>query len=126
MTNEYTLQQELTQIYLDFYVEGFKHNDIGLIDKIVQYPLTYIKNGKVISCSSYPIDPLKLKTELGWDHSENWQFSVVAVNETEAHLTASAQRCRKDGSVIEKVHGFYAFTKTNEGWRMFALADITY
>lgn len=120
------LKDEVTNTYMKYYVEGFKSNDVSLIDKMVQYPIAYIKDGKVELCDSYPINPEKLKKEKGWDHSIEWKFEVTAVNSKEAHAVASAVRCKKDGSKIESVHGFYAFANTPDGWKMFAVADITF
>ena len=117
------LKQELIDTYNKFYVEGFKTNDIALIDQVVDYPLTYVKNGEVSSVMHYPVNPADLKAETGWDHSKDWYFDVPAITETSAHVVASATRCRKDGSVIERVHGFYAFRKTQGMWKMYALAD---
>ncbi len=120
------MREELIKIYQDYYVEGFRTNDVSLIDKIVRYPIAYIKSGRVEMRDSYPVDPAKLKEELGWDHSIDWSYEVSGINETTAHMVASATRCRKDGSVIEHVHGFYAFTKTDVGWKMYAMADIAF
>ena len=120
------LKQEVIDTYMKYYVEGFKNNDIEQIDKIVQYPIAYIQSGRVQMCDDYPIDPRQLKLEKQWDHSIEWKFEVTAVNENEAHAVASAVRCKEDGSKIESVHGFYAFTNTLEGWKMYAVADITF
>jgi len=68
----------------------------------------------------------KLKKEKQWDHSTEWKFEIVAVTETDAHAVASAVRCRSDGSKIESVHGFYAFTKTDDGWKMYAVAEVEF
>jgi hypothetical protein len=35
-----------------------------------------------------------------------------------------AERVRADGSLIETVAAFYAFTRTAGGWKLFALSDI--
>ena len=120
------LKAEVTDAYMKYYVEGYKSNDLLLIDKIVQYPLAYIKGGAVKMCDSYPINPKELKFEKQWDHSIDWCFEVTAVNEGEAHAVASAIRCRKDGTKIEHVHGFYAFTKKSGKWKMYAVADTTF
>lgn len=120
------LRSEVHDTYMENYVAGFKSNDVTLIDKMVKYPIAYIKNGSVTMCDSYPIDPKSLKEEKGWDHSVDWKFEVTAVNDSEAHAVASAVRCRKDGSRIESVHGFYALTKTVDGWKMYAVADTTF
>lgn len=121
-----TLKEKLYNTYMNYYVEGFKANDVGMIDKIVKYPIAYIKDGTVRMCDRYPIDPRSLKEEKQWDHSIDWKFEITAVNQQEAHAVASAVRCRKDGSVIESVHGFYAFTLIEGEWKMYALADNTY
>ena len=120
------LKDELRSLYMDFYVEGFKQNDVSIIDKIVRYPIAYIKMGQVEMRDSYPVDPKALKEETGWDHSVDWKFDIPALNESSAHAIASATRCRADGSVIEHVHGFYAFTRVDGEWKMYALADTTF
>ena len=125
MTEE-QLKEELLKAYTEFYMEGFKTNDVTLIDKIVQYPITYIKDGVVEKMDHYPIDPAKLKAEKEWDHSIDWEFEIPAINQTSAHVVASATRCRADGSVIEHVHGFYAFTKVEGNWKMYVIADTTF
>lgn len=125
MTHE-KLRSDLHDTYMKYYVEGFKSNDVGMINKIIKYPIAYIKDGVVSMCDKYPIDPGKLKEDKQWDHSTEWKFEVAAINEQEAHAVASAVRCREDGSKIESVHGFYAFTMSDEGWKIYAVADITF
>jgi hypothetical protein len=45
---------------------------------------------------------------------------------TKAHVVLpNVKRWRKDGSLIEIVSAFYAFTKTPEGWKMFAISGIS-
>ena len=120
------LRESLHSDYTRYYVAGFKSNDVALIDKMVRYPITYIKDGEVTVCDEYPIDPQKLKQEKGWDHSTDWKFDITAVNDIEAHAVASAVRRRADGSKIESVHGFYAFTMTDDGWKIYAFAEATF
>ena len=79
------LRSEVHETYMENYVAGFKNNNVTLIDKMVKYPIAYIKNGTVTMCDSYPIDPKSLKEEKGWDHSVEWKFEVTAVNDSEAH-----------------------------------------
>lgn len=117
------LKKELTDAY-QTYIEGFRTNDVTLIDRIVRYPLAYLKDGAVVMCDRYPIDPMKLRSEKAWDHSTNWHFEITAINERGAHAAASATRCRADGSVIERVHGFYAFTNSNGEWKMYAFGEV--
>jgi len=119
-------KQVLADLYERYYVAGFRANDVGLINRIVHYPLAYIKDGSVRMVDHFPVDPAKLKAELGWDHSKDWAFEVIAVGERQAHVNAYATRCRADGSEIERVQGFYAFKKIGNDWKMFALADIVF
>lgn len=118
------LKQEVIDTYNQYYIEGFKQDDISIIDQIVEYPLTYIKDGKVTTLDKYPVNPAELKRELQWDHSKDWKFEVAGINETSANVFASATRCRKDGSVIEYVRAFYGFKKVDGQWKMHVLADI--
>jgi len=117
------MKQELIDTYQNFYVEGFKTNNVSLIDQIVVYPIAYIKQGSVAMLDHFPVNPVKLKAEIEWDHSKDWNFDIPAITKDHAHVVASATRCRKDGSVIERVHGFYAFKKINGIWKIYALAD---
>ena len=36
----------------------------------------------------------------------------------------SGTRIRKDKTIIEKYTVFYAFTKRDDGWRMYAISDV--
>lgn len=116
-------RQNLIDAYEAFYVTGFRSNNVTLIDQIVQYPLTYIKDGKTRVVGCFPIDPARLKSDLGWDHSKDWSFEALAIGKEQAHVTAKATRCRADGSVIERVHGIYIFAKVAGAWKMSMLAD---
>lgn len=120
------LKKEVQDIYTQFYVEGFKTNDISLIDKIVRYPIAYLKNGAVEMFDHYPVDPATLKADKQWDHSTDWNFDVAAISDQDAHVTASATRRRADGSIIERVHAFYDFTRVDGEWKMYAIAEIVF
>lgn len=124
--NQDELKEELRAVYRDYYAVGFSNNDLSLINQVVQYPIAYINNGQVRMYDQYPADPARLKAEKGWDHSRDWTFDVVAVSETEGRVEASATRCRADGSVIEYIHGYYAFTRINGKWKMYALSGVSF
>tara|TARA_B100001540_G_C15263785_1_gene398256 strand:- start:210 stop:371 length:162 start_codon:yes stop_codon:yes gene_type:complete len=49
---------------------------------------------------------------------------VLILNSTKGHVISSGTRIRKDKSVIEKYTVFYAFTKTDVGWKMYAISDV--
>ena len=66
-----------------------------------------------------------MKKVKGWHHSDSFEIDVVAMTETKAHLVCrNVRRLREDGSLIEEASAFYAFKKTGEGWKMFAISDV--
>lgn len=117
---------KLRKLYEEFYMTGFKTDDVNLIDRIVSYPIAYLKDGKVEMCDQYPVNPAKLKAEKGWARSTDWHFDIPAINEYQAHVIASATRLKADGSVIERVHALYDFKKIDGEWKMYALAEINF
>lgn len=117
---------ELQKLYEDYYMAGFKNNDVDLINKIISYPFTHLKDGAVNVCDTFPVDPARLKAEKGWDHSAEWQFHIPAINNHQAHAIASVNRYRADGSLIEHVHALYDFKKVDGAWKMHALAEINF
>lgn len=119
-------RKEVHDVYMNYYVPGFSNNDMATIDKVVNYPIVHIQNGTVSMHDTYPIDPQQLKIEKDWDHTSDWKFEVTAANEKQAHAVASSIRRKADGSIIEYVDAFYAFTKTSDGWKMFAVSDVTF
>ena len=67
----------------------------------------------------------EMKKVKGWHHSDSFEIDVVAMTETKAHLVCrNVRRLREDGSLIEEASAFYAFKKTGEGWKMFAISDV--
>ena len=97
------------------------------INAVIQYPLTVISDGQAHDLFEFPISPAELKAKTGWHTTVDAEIDVVAVSETKAHvILRNARRLRQDGSLIETVSAFYAFTKTNDdAWRMFAISVIT-
>jgi len=121
--NESVLKEELLKVY-NVYIEGFKLNDINLINSIIQFPIAILKEGTVEMLDHFPINPEELKIEKEWNHSTDWNFNITAINETNAHINASAIRRRKDGSFIEKVSAFYGFVKVDAKWKMYSFSEI--
>ena len=108
------------------YLEAFLDDDIATIDALVQYPLAYIGDGKVDMLHEYPIKPSTLMAAKGGHTSIDVDYEVIGVSETKAHLVLKrCTRVRSDGSPIEDVCAFYAWTKTDDGWKMFAVSDVT-
>ena len=109
------------------YLDAFNNSDISAIDRCIKYPLAYIGAGEVSLLDKFPINPADLKASKGWDRSEGIEIDVVAIGETKAHLVMrNACRLRKDGSLIEEATGFYAYTKVDGDWKMFAISDIVF
>jgi hypothetical protein len=116
---------EVVQAY-ERYLEAFLADDLAAIDALVQYPLAYIGDGRVSMLEEYPIKPSALMATKEWHTSVDMEFEVVGISETKAHLILKrGTRVRRDGSPIEDVYAFYAWTKTSEGWKMFAVSDVT-
>jgi hypothetical protein len=66
-----------------------------------------------------------MQASKGWDRSEGIEIDVVAIGETKAHLVMrNARRLRENSSLIEEATGFYAYTKEDGEWKMFAFSDI--
>ena len=107
------------------YLSAFNNDDIDTINSIVAWPLSYIGDGKVTSLDQFPVKPSELRESMGWDRSEGFEIDVVAVTEKKAHIVMrNTRRLRKDGSLIEEASAFYAFARTGDGWKMFALSDV--
>jgi hypothetical protein len=107
-------------------LQAFLNDDIAAIDALVQYPLAYIGDGKVTMLNEYPIKPSALMAAKAWHTSIDMAYEVVGISETKAHLVLRrGTRVRRDGSPIEEVAAFYAWTRTADGWKMFAVSDVT-
>ena len=75
----------------------------------------------------FPIDPREWKKKTGLATSNACEIDVVAVSEKKSHiLMRNCRKHRDDGSLIEEATRFYAFKKTNDGWKMYAFSDITF
>jgi hypothetical protein len=108
------------------YLEAFLAEDVAAIDALVQYPLAYIGDGKVTMLDKWPFKPSMLREAKGWHTSIDMEYEVIGISATKAHLVLKrGTRVRRDGSPIEDIHAFYAWTRTADGWKMFALSDVT-
>ena len=118
-------ETEILRAY-ERYLEAFLADDIAAIDALVQYPLAYIGDGTVRMLDEYPIKPSALMAAKQWHTSVDTDYEVVGISETKAHLVLKrCTRVRRDGSPIEHVFAFYAWTRTEDGWKMFAVSDVT-
>ena len=72
-----------------------------------------------------PFNPKEFKASKGWVSNDGTVIDLVAVGETKAHLVMrNTRRLRADGSLVEEASAFYAYTRTADGWKMFALSGI--
>lgn len=118
------LTKEITVAYQD-YLQAFRDDDMETINSLVSYPLAYIGEGVVTMLNEFPIRPSALMHQTGWYDTLHMTYEVVGITETKAHLVLrSGTRVRQDGSPIEDIAAFYAWTKTAEGWKMFAVSDV--
>jgi hypothetical protein len=108
------------------YIAAFRANDLAALDRLIQYPLAYIGDGRTVLLDAFPIKPAELMASKQWHDTHDLHAKVVFMSAGKAHvLVRRATRVRADGSPIEVVSAFYALTRTASGWKLFALSDIT-
>lgn len=119
------IRDEVLATYMA-YLTAFRANDVEAIDRLVQYPLAYIGDGKTTLVDSYPIKPAELMATKQWHDTKHLSCEVVFASANKAHvILRQATRVRADGSPIETVSGFYALIRIPSGWKFFAMSDIT-
>ncbi len=119
-----SLTSEVVEAY-QRYLDAFMSDDMEAINALVSYPLAYIGEGEVTMFNEYPIRPSALREKTGWSDTRDVHFKVVGISETKAHLILeSGTRVRQDGSPIEDIHAFYAWKRTADGWKIFAVSDV--
>ncbi len=107
------------------YSEAFRNGDLPGINEHVHYPLAFIADGTVSIVKEFPLDPNVLRTSKGWANNEGAEIELLASSDTKAHvILRNLRRLRADGSLIEEVNAFYAFTKTAAGWKINAMSGI--
>lgn len=118
-------KQELMAAFVA-YARAFKNNDMAALDMLMIYPLAYIGDGIVRMVDSYPVQPGDLIARTGWHDTKDIEFEVVFASADKAHvILLRATRVRADGSPIETVSGIYALARRPEGWKFFAVSDVT-
>ena len=116
-------EKEVLKAY-EKYLVYFLNNDMDGINSIVKFPITYIADGECKSLNTFPVKPKEMMDSKQWDTTIDTNTYTHGTNSTKGHVISSGTRRRKDKSVIEKYTVFYAFTKTNDGWKMYAISDI--
>lgn len=109
------------------YLDAFMLSDEEAIRDCIVWPCTFLGNGSSESMDVYPYSPAELRRRKGWEVSTGMEIDVVAVSDQKAHvLLRNSERVRADGSLIEEISAFYAFTKTLDGWKIFAMSSIEF
>ncbi len=109
------------------YLDAFMASDEQAIRDCLQWPCTFIMEGRVETHDAFPYSPTELKRKKDWATSVGLEIDVVAVSHSKAHvLLRNCERLRPDGSLIEQVSAFYAFTKTTAGWKIFAMSSMEF
>ena len=106
------------------YLAYFLDNDMDGINSLVKFPITYIADGESKSLDAFPVTPKEMMENKQWDTTIDTDTHVHGTNSTKGHVISSGTRIRKDKSVIEKYTVFYAFTKTDDGWKMYAISSV--
>ena len=123
--DEERLKAEVLSVY-SAYISAFLANDVAALNKLIQYPLTYIGKNHSAMMDTYPVQPAELRAVKRWHDTLGMDQEVVFASEEKAHvIVRKATRVRADGSPIEIASAFYALTRTPDGWKLFALSDIT-
>ena len=121
MSNNY--EKDVLKAY-EQYLAYFLDNDMDGINSLVKFPITYIAEGESKLLDAFPVTPKEMMENKNWDTTINTKTYVHGINSTKGHVISSGTRIRKDKSVIEKYTVFYAFTKTDDGWKMYAISDV--
>ena len=119
----YNNKNEFMKAYEE-YLACFIYNNMDDINSLVKFPITYIADGECKSLDTFPVKPKEMMDSKQWDTTIDTNTYTHGTNSTKGHVISSGTRIRKDKSVIEKYTVFYAFTKTNDGWKMYAISDI--
>ena len=99
----------------DRHLTAFLQSDLATISAVVSYPPAHIEATGVQLFDKFPIEPEETVRAKGWHATANMEHEVVAVSPAKAHVVlGTADRVRKDGSLIEIASGFYAFKRIAE------------
>ena len=116
-------EKEVLKAYEE-YLAYFLNNDMDGVNSLVKFPITSIADGESKLLDAFPVTPKEMMENKQWDTTIDIETYVHGVNSKKGHVISSGTRIRKDKSVIEKYTAFYAFTKTDKGWKMYAVSSI--
>ena len=116
-------EKEVLKAYEE-YLAYFLNNDMDGVNSLVKFPITSIADGESKLLDAFPVTPKEMMEKKQWDTTIDTETYVHGVNSKKGHVISSGTRIRKDKSVIEKYTAFYAFTKTDKGWKMYAVSSV--
>ena len=116
-------EKEVLKAYEE-YLAYFLNNDMDGVNSLVKFPITSIADGESKLLDAFPVTPKEMMENKQWDTTIDTETYVHGVNSKKGHVISSGTRIRKDKSVIEKYTAFYAFTKTDKGWKMYAVSSV--
>ena len=116
-------EKEVLKAYEE-YLAYFLNNDMDGVNSLVKFPITSIADGESKLLDAFPVTPKEMMENKQWDTTIDTETYVHGVNSKKGHVIRSGTRIRKDKSVIEKYTAFYAFTKTDKGWKMYAVSSV--
>ena len=116
-------EKEVLKAYEE-YLAYFLNNDMDGVNSLVKFPITSIADGETKLLDAFPVTPKEMMENKQWDTTIDIETYVHGVNSKKGHVISSGTRIRKDKSVIEKYTAFYAFTKTDKGWKMYAVSSV--
>ena len=116
-------EKEVLKVYKE-YLTYFLDNDMDGVNSLVKFPITFIDDGESKLLDAFPVTPKEMMENKQWDTTIDTETYVHGVNSKKGHVISSGTRIRKDKSVIEKYTTFYAFTKTDKSWKMYAVSSV--
>ena len=116
-------EKEVLKAYEE-YLAYFLNNNMDGVNSLVKFPITSIADGETKLLDAFPVTPKEMMENKQWDTTIDTETYVHGVNSKKGHVISSGTRIRKDKSVIEKYTAFYAFTKTDKGWKMYAVSSV--
>ena len=116
-------EKEVLKAYEE-YLAYFLNNDMDGVNSLVKFPITFIDDGESKLLDAFPVTPKEMMENKQWYTTIDTKTYVHGVNSEKGHVISSGTRIRKDKSVIEKYTAFYAFTKTDKGWKMYAVSSV--
>ena len=106
------------------YLNAFLKSDLNLINSFIEYPITYISDGDVVTLNEFPVNPKEWAEKKGWHTTIDIKTEVHGYNGKTANIISSGKRVKKNRTLIEEYSAFYAFKKIGSEWKMYAISQV--